>query len=93
MSKWEKDWLNLRAFTSDDFQYIIHDFSDESKEKLKEIQDNFEADVISYEKEIYEEFTGKTSRIKKFDSVFKRDEEIVVEIFRNVQKPDLLEVD
>lgn len=92
MSKWEKDWLNLKAFSCEDFEYMIHNFSDESKEIFKNLQDNFESDVISFEKEIYEEFTGKKSRIKKFQSVFSRDEEILIEIFRNVQKPDLLQV-
>lgn len=92
MSKWEKDWLNLKAFTSEDFEYMIHNFSEESKEIFRDLQDNFESDVVSFEKEIYEEFTGKKSRIKKFQGVFNRDEEILVEIFRNVQKPDLLKV-
>lgn len=93
MSKWEKDWLTLKAFASEDFQYMIHDFSDESKEIFRDIQDNFESEVVSFEKEIYEEFTGKKSRIKKYQGVFNRDEEILVEIFRNVQKPDLLQVE
>lgn len=92
MSKWEKDWLNLNALSGANFNYLIHDFSDESKRMLNRVQTRFEEDLLAAEKEVYKEFTGKTSRIKKLSGVFNRDEEILIEIFNRVEKPDISEL-
>lgn len=92
MSGWEKEWLNLKAFSGEKFKYLIHDFSTESREILIKIQNNFEEDALSCEKEVYKKLTGKTSRKKKFKGIFDRDEEVLIEVFENVQKPDLLQV-
>ena len=60
-----------------------------------ELQENFENDVLKTEKEVYFELTGKKSRKKKFNGVFTRNEDVLIEIFKRVNKPvvdlDLIE--
>lgn len=89
MDKWTSDWLNLKAYTGANFNQVLFDLSDDTKRILNDLQDKFEQKVIDMEKIVYKEFTGKTSRIKKFSGVFNRDEEIVNEIFNRIEKPIL----
>lgn len=95
MSNLEKEWLNLRAFCGIDFIPKFRKLSVETKRYLMELQENFENDVLKTEKEVYFELTGKKSRKKKFNGVFTRNEEVLIEIFKRVNKPvvdlDLIE--
>lgn len=95
MSNLEKEWLNLRAFCGIDFIPKFRKLSVETKRYLMELQENFENDVLKTEKEVYFELTGKKSRKKKFNGVFTRNEDVLVEIFKRVNKPvvdlDLIE--
>ena len=95
MSNLEKEWLNLRAFCGIDFIPKFRKLSVETKRYLVELQENFENDVLKTEKEVYFELTGKKSRKKKFNGVFTRNEDVLIEIFKRVNKPvvdlDLIE--
>ena len=95
MSNLEKEWLNLRAFCGIDFIPKFRKLSVETKRYLMELQENFENDVLKTEKEVYFELTGKKSRKKKFNGVFTRNEDVLIEIFERVNKPvvdlDLIE--
>lgn len=95
MSNLEKEWLNLRAFCGIDFIPKFRKLSVETKRYLMELQENFENDVLKTEKEVYFELTGKKSRKKKFNGVFTRNENVLIEIFKRVNKPvvdlDLIE--
>ncbi len=95
MSNLEKEWLNLRAFCGIDFIPKFRKLSVETKRYLMELQENFENDVLKTEKEVYFELTGKKSRKKKFNGVFTRKEDVLIEIFKRVNKPvvdlDLIE--
>lgn len=95
MSILEKEWLNLRAFCGIDFIPKFRKLSVETKRYLMELQENFENDVLKTEKEVYFELTGKKSRKKKFNGVFTRNEDVLIEIFKRVNKPvvdlDLIE--
>lgn len=97
MSNLEKEWLNLRAFCGIDFIPKFRKLSVETKRYLMELQENFENDVLKTEKEVYFELTGKKSRKKKFNGVFTRNEDVLIEIFKRVNKPvvdlDLIEDD
>ena len=86
-TSWEKDWLNLKAFTGKNFPQVLVNLSDETKEILNNKQDEFEQEVIDTEKVVYKEITGKTSRVKVFSGVLKRDDEILIEIFKRVERP------
>ena len=95
MSNLEKEWLNLRAFCGIDFIPKFRKLAVETKRYLMELQENFENDVLKTEKEVYFELTGKKSRNKKFNGVFTRNEDVLIEIFKRVNKPvvdlDLIE--
>lgn len=95
MSNLEKEWLNLRAFCGIDFIPKFRKLSVETKRYLMELQENFENDVLKTEKEVYFELTGKKSRKKKFNGVFTRNDDVLIEIFKRVNKPvvdlDLIE--
>ena len=95
MSNLEKEWLNLRAFCGIDFIPKFRKLSVETKRYLMKLQENFENDVLKTEKEVYFELTGKKSRKKKFNGVFTRNEDVLIEIFKRVNKPvvdlDLIE--
>lgn len=95
MSNLEKEWLNLRAFCGIDFIPKFRKLSVETKRYLMELQENFENDVLKTEKEVYFELIGKKSRKKKFNGVFTRNEDVLIEIFKRVNKPvvdlDLIE--
>ena len=95
MSNLEKEWLNIRAFCGIDFIPKFRKLSVETKRYLMELQENFENDVLKTEKEVYFELTGKKSRKKKFNGVFTRNEDVLIEIFKRVNKPvvdlDLIE--
>lgn len=95
MSNLEEEWLNLRAFCGIDFIPKFRKLSVETKRYLMELQENFENDVLKTEKEVYFELTGKKSRKKKFNGVFTRNEDVLIEIFKRVNKPvvdlDLIE--
>ena len=95
LSNLEKEWLNLRAFCGIDFIPKFRKLSVETKRYLMELQENFENDVLKTEKEVYFELTGKKSRKKKFNGVFTRNEDVLIEIFKRVNKPvvdlDLIE--
>lgn len=95
MSNLEKEWLNLRAFCGIDFIPKFRKLSVETKRYLMELQENFENDVLKTEEEVYFELTGKKSRKKKFNGVFTRNEDVLIEIFKRVNKPvvdlDLIE--
>lgn len=88
-NSWERDWLNIKAFTGVNFPQVLVDLSSQTIEILNNVQNNFEEEILQVEKEVHKEFTGKSSRIKKFKGVFNRDKEELVEIFRRVQKPIL----
>lgn len=95
ISNLEKEWLNLRAFCGIDFIPKFRKLAVETKRYLMELQENFENDVLKTEKEVYFELTGKKSRKKKFNGVFTRNEDVLIEIFKRVNKPvvdlDLIE--
>lgn len=86
---WELDWLNLKAYTGENFSQVLFDLSDETKEILNNLQDDFEIKVIEEEKKAYSRIRNKTSRIESFKGVFKRDKEVLTEMFRHLERPIL----
>ena len=86
---WELDWLTLKAYTGDKFNQVLFDLSDETKEILNNVQDDFEIKVMEEEKRAYKKIRNKTSRKITFKGVFERDEKVLTEIFKNVERPIL----
>ena len=89
MDRWTSNWLNLKAYTGANFNQVLFDLSDDTKEILNRLQDDFEQKVQDIEKEVYYELTEEKSRLRSFSGVFNRDEEIIVEIFNRLERPVL----
>ncbi len=87
MSGLEKDWLNLKAFCGYDFTPKFRELSSQTKEYLTKLQDDYEESILKTEKEVYLELTGKKSGIRKLSGVFNRNEDILIEIFKRINKP------
>ena len=88
-TSWELEWLNLKAYTGEKFNQVLFDLSDETKEILNNVQDDFEIKVMEEEKRAYKKVRNKTSRKITFKGVFERDEKVLIEIFKNVERPIL----
>lgn len=86
LSSWEKDWLNLSAFSQ--VQDILN-LDDTTCQILADIEERYQENILEAEKEVYKELTGKTSRLKTFKGVFNRDDEIVEEVLNKVERFDL----
>lgn len=90
LTKWEKDWLNLTAFTNENFNSSkMFNLSNDTMNILSQLEYDYRNKVIDTEHEVYEELKGKKSGIRKFHGVFNREEEILNEIFNRIEKPDI----
>lgn len=83
-NRWEKDWLNLKAYADQ----ILFNLSDETKEILYNLQDKFEAEIVETENRVWRR-DHKSGGIDAFAKVFKRPEEMLIEIFESVERPVL----
>ena len=89
MDQWTSDWLNLKAYTGANFNQVLFDLSEDTKKILDDLEEEFRQKVIDTEKDVYFDKEGKKSQITTYSGVFNRDEEIVVEIFRRLERPVL----
>ena len=91
------DWLNMYGFASKNFDLNKYfGFSEKTRNILIKIEEDFRNNIISIEKEVFKEITGKTSRVRSYFGVFdkynkqKELKEICFnEIFKRVNKPYL----
>lgn len=80
----EYDWISLRGFYDEDLQGTFWSFSDSTKQYLQGIQETFEDEVAQVRNELS---PPKRGGPKKFSTTHKEEEPILIEIFRNVEKP------
>ena len=86
-NRWEVEWLNLKAYADQ----ILFELSDETKEILYNLQDEFESKAVETENYVWREVFGhKRGGVKNFKGIMKRDEEIKIEIFNRIERPLLL---
>ena len=84
-NSWETDWLNLRAYADQ----VLFELSDETKDILYRLQDEFEDEVVKTENEVWLR-DHKKGGMKSFKSVVdNRLEEMKIEIFNTVTRPVL----
>ena len=88
-TEWELDWLDLKAYTGERFNQKCFNLSDETKSILNKVQDDFERLVLKTEKEVTWELKGFRSKKYVYKRVFERDDEILEEIFRRIERPIL----
>ncbi len=86
LSRWEKEWLNLKAFT---MVKDILNLDDTTCQILTDMENKFQQDVIATEKEVYLEMTGEKSKKRSYKGIFDRENEVLDEIFNRVEMLDL----
>lgn len=88
-NRWESDWLNLKAYTGENFKQKFIDLSEDTKDKLNNIEEEFEENAVKCLNEVMKEKTGKKGRIRKFSGIFNKDDELVIEVFNRIKRPIL----
>ena len=88
-NRWELEWLNLKAYTGKNFMQTLFDLSDETKKILNDLQDEFERKVIEEEKKAYFKVTGKRSQKYSYIRIYDREEKVLEELFKHVERPIL----
>ena len=83
-NRWEADWLNLKAYADQ----ILFELSDETKEILYNLQNDFEEEVVKKENSAWLR-DHKSGGKKSFAKVLERPEEMLIEIFDEVTRPVL----
>lgn len=100
MNRWSgkgADWLNIYGFASKDFDLNKYfGFSEKTRDILIKIEDEYRDNIITAEKEVSKDITGKPSRVRSYFGVFDKynkqkelKEACFDEIFRRVEKPYL----
>lgn len=80
----EYDWISLRGFYDEDLQGTFWSFADSTKQYIQRLQETFEDEVAQVRNELS---PPKRGGPKKFSTTHKEEEPILIEIFRNVEKP------
>ena len=84
------DWLNLKTLTgSNEDNMVMFELSDETKEILNRLQDEFEENVIEMDAIVCSENDGWGRGIKKFHGIFSKALKRQKEVFSRVKKPIL----
>ena len=84
-NRWEVEWLNLKAYADQ----ILFDLSDETKEILYNLQDDFERQAVETEHVVWREFGHAKGGAKDFSKVMQREEAIRKEVFERITRPVL----
>lgn len=80
----EYNWISLQGFYDEDLQGTFWSFADSTKQYLQGIQETFEDEVARVRNELS---PPKRGGPKKFSTTHNEEEPILIEIFRNVEKP------
>ena len=82
-TSFEKEWLNLKFFTSDTFKEF-YAFSPESVKILSEIEDEYQGNIIKIENEVSPNFEGSSKR-RSFNKIFDEKDEVLSEVFKRAK--------
>ena len=82
----DKSWSNIKSFTGENFN-TLWNLSDETKEILNNLQDNYEQNVLETGKRVQKSMGASSKR--SFKGMFNHDEEVLVEIFKEIDEPVL----
>ena len=86
LSDWEKDWLNNSAFS--EVKDILK-LDSTTCDILSSIETAYQNEMLETEKEVWKEFSGKSSRLSKFSGIFNRPPEVVDEVLKRVERFDI----
>lgn len=89
LGTWNKDWLNLKAFTDDKFNQVFVNLSDETKEILFNLQEKYESEALAIDKILRKGVSGY-GNISKFKGIFeRREDDYIEELFKRIERPIL----
>lgn len=83
------DWLNLKTLTGANGNKVLFELSEDTKEILNNLHNQFEKDVIDMDKIVCSENEGWGNGIKKFHGIFTKLLKRQNEVFSRVEKPVL----
>lgn len=83
------EWLNLKTLTGANGNKVLFELSEETKEKLNKLHDDFVQEVIAKDGEVYKEYNPRGDPIKEFSQMFTRDRKRQNAVFKEVKKPIL----
>ena len=83
----EYDWLNFKGFCLKDLDGIFWSLSDETKEYLTNLQDDYENKIKKVRVEVLKDYDG--GKRTAFSSLKKEKEEVLIRIFKEVKKPEI----
>jgi DNA helicase-2/ATP-dependent DNA helicase PcrA len=93
LTGWEKDWLNLKAFNGEffDFSNVI-DLKESTCNVLSKIEEDYQSSVVKAQNKVASEVEGVSKR-KKYHTVFKDDDVVKEKVFKLVSKVDISSMD
>ncbi|MCL2116272.1 MAG: ATP-dependent helicase, partial [Methanobrevibacter sp.] len=84
---WERDWLNLDAYSSKTFDSLkFFNLSNETREILSKKEEEYREELLNTARQVQKEETG-SARVRSFNGVFNLDEDLLIKIFRIFDKP------
>ena len=83
------DWLNLKTLTGANDNKVLFELSDNTKEILNRLQEDYEKEVIAMDKIVCSENEGWGNGIKKYKGIFTKPRKRQEEVFSRVKKPIL----
>ena len=82
----EYDWINLSGFYDESLEDAFWKLTDSTKDYLRELQESFEDEVTKIRNELS---PPKRGGPKKFSTTRNEKESVLIEIYKNVEKPVL----
>ena len=83
------DWLNLKTLTGANNNKVLFELSDNTKQILNKLQEDYEKEVIDMDKIVCSENEGWGNGIKKYKGIFTKPRKRQEEVFSRVKKPIL----
>ena len=83
------EWMNLKTLTGANENNVLFDLSEDTKEILNKIQEDYEQDVVDTDKIVCSENEGWGNGIKKYKGIFTKLKKRQNEVFSRVKKPIL----
>lgn len=83
------DWLNLKTLTGANDNKVLFELSEDTKEILNRLQEDYEKEVIDMDKIVCSENEGWGNGIKKYKGIFTKPRKRQEEVFSRVKKPIL----
>lgn len=83
----EYNWLNLSAFYNNDLEGAFWKLTDQTKEYIRSLQESFEEEVQELRNKLSP--PKRKNTIKKFSGTHSEEEQVLIEIYRQVDKPKI----